>query len=191
MLPAVSLGQTQRLILDALSGSDNARNELLDRLWPRTVLWVASQMSAALRAKVEAEDIAQEILMSVHKSMDSFRGKDDRSFFAWFFRIARNRIADVATYEGAQKRQPVPRMAFSQTSPSTPLVRNEQLDLMLKALESLPDDYRSVIQLVRLEELPVKEVAELLGRTENAVRILYCRALKAMRAAMKGGESGL
>ncbi len=185
----MSLGQTQRLILDAIGGDEHSRNELLDHLWPRTVLWVASQMSAALRAKTEAEDIAQEILLSVHKSFAAFRGEDDRSFFAWFFRIARNRIADVATYEGAQKRQPVPRMAFSQTSPSTPIVRNEQLRIIREAVETLPEDYRTVIQLVRLEELPVPEVAELMERSENAVRILYCRALKAMRAAMKPDES--
>jgi DNA-directed RNA polymerase specialized sigma24 family protein len=41
-----------------------------------------------------------------------------------------------------------------------------------------------VLQLLRLEERELPEVAAIMERSENAVRILYCRALKALRARM-------
>jgi len=59
-----------------------------------------------------------------------------------------------------------------------------------QALESLADDHREVVRLRRFEHRTVPEIAELMGRSENAVRILYCRALKALRAALKNGVGG-
>lgn len=180
----MALDRTQELLSVALDGDNSAQGELLERVRPRVVLWVASRMSKALRAKIEPDDLAQEILMAVHKSWGGFRGTEQRSFFAWLFRIAENRIRDQVDHFGARKRQAVPLLSFSQTSPSTRAARAEMVIRIRTSLEDLSDDYRKVIQLVRLEERPVVEVAELMDRSPNAVRVLYCRALKAMRATM-------
>lgn len=185
----MSLDQTHELLSGALEGHQGVQGELLERVRPRVVLWVASRMSPALRAKVEPDDVAQEILLAVHKSWDGFRGSTERSFFAWLFRIAENRIRDQVDHFGARKRQAVPLLSFSQTSPSTRAARAELVVRIQEALQHLPDDYRKVIQLVRLEERPVPEVAELMDRSANAVRVLYCRALKAMRAKMVEQEA--
>ena len=180
----MSLDQTRELLSGALDGQQGAKGELLERVRPRVVLWVASRMSPALRAKIEPEDLAQEILLAVHKSWDGFRGANERSFFAWLFRIAENRIRDQVDHFGARKRQAVPLLSFSQTSPSTRAARAELVVRIQDALQHLSEDYRKVIQLVRLEERAVADVAELMDRSPNAVRVLYCRALKAMRSHM-------
>jgi len=183
------LDGTQILLDGAREGDSRQLGALLERVRNRIVLWVASHMSPALLAKVEPEDVAQEILMAVHRSFETFRGMNERQFFAWVFRIAENRIRDQATHFAARKRQPVPLLSFSQTSPSTRAARVEMVSRIRKALTGISDEYRKVIQLVRLEERPVPEVAEILGCSENAVRIRYCRALKALRKAMGGQEA--
>ncbi len=183
----MDLAQTQRLIVQALDGTNEDRGRLLEHLRPRLVLWAAGRLSAGMRAKLEPEDVAQETLLAVHKGMATFEGRDHRAFLGWMFKIAENRIRDLADHFGAKKRQPVPPPAdLAQTSPSAIAVRREEVTRVVRALPLLRDDYRQVISLRRFEERDTAEIAELMDRTENAVRILYCRALKALRAAMEG-----
>jgi RNA polymerase sigma-70 factor (ECF subfamily) len=56
---------------------------------------------------------------------------------------------------------------------------------ILEALDGLPPDYQEVIRLRRLQELDCRQVAEIMSRSENAVRVLYCRALKALSQRLK------
>lgn len=185
----MELDQTHRILVRALGGDAAAREGLLERLRPRLVLWIAARLSPDLRARVDPEDLAQEVLLAVHKGLDGFEDRGNRAFFAWLFQLAENRIKDAADYFDAGKRQPAPRARRSQTSPSGALVRAEALARVRDAVASLPEDYRRVIQLRRLEEREVPEVARLLDRSENAVRILYCRALAALRAELKRSGS--
>jgi RNA polymerase sigma-70 factor (ECF subfamily) len=178
-------GQTQTLIRDALGGTDEEVGALLEHLRPRLVLWIATRMSKGLRAKVEPEDLAQDTLLAVHKALANFQGSSQRQFLAWFFRIAENRIRDQVSHFQAEKRQVLPPAhSFTQSSPSTSATRTEQVTRVLAAMEGLSPEHRDVIRLRRLEERGTKEIAELMERSENAVRILYCRALKQLRGAL-------
>lgn len=187
---AMDLGRTQRLIVKALETGDEAhRGDMLEYLRPRLVLWATSRLSPGLRAKLEPDDVAQEALMAVHRGIDSFQGTNHRAFLAWMFKIAENRIRDLADHHGAKKRQRIePSTDFSQTTPSTTIARSEEVQRVAAALEQLPEDYAEVIRLRRFEEMPVAEIAELKGTSANAVRIRYCRALKALKEALLGEE---
>jgi len=188
----MDLGRTQRLIVKALeTGEDVDRGEMLEYLRPRLVLWATSRLSPGLRAKLEPDDVAQEALMAVHRSLGGFQGNNHKAFLAWVFKIAENRIRDLADHFGAQKRQKIQPLTFSQTSPSTVIARTEEVQKVAQALELLPEDYSEVIRLRRFEELSVAEIAELKGKSANAVRILYCRALKALKLALheEGGSA--
>ena len=52
-------------------------------------------------------------------------------------------------------------------------------------MQELREDYRKVIQLRKLEERDIEEVAELMGRSPGATHTLYWRALEALRTEMK------
>ncbi len=135
-----------------------------------------------MRAKVEAEDVAQEVLIAVHKGLDRFEGEDDRAFLRWLFTIAENRIRDLVDHFGAQKRQPKDDLPSRElTSPSVHAVRNEMAKKVRNALTRLSEPHRQVIQLRRFEELDVPEIAQAMDRSENAVRVLYCRAIAALK----------
>ncbi len=84
--------RTRHLIDGAIRGSPSDRARLLERLRPRIVLWVSSRLSPKLRAIVDAGDVAQEILVSVHQGFDVLENRGERAFFAWLFSIARNRM---------------------------------------------------------------------------------------------------
>ena len=186
----MDLGRTQTLIVKALESGDEAhRGDMLEYLRPRLVLWATSRLSPGLRAKLEPDDVAQEALMAVHKSIDRFEGTNHKAFLAWVFKIAENRIRDLADHFGAQKRQRIQPLSFSQTSPSTVIARTEEVQKVADALEALPEEYAEVIRLRRFEELSVPQIAELKGTSANAVRIRYCRALKHLKKALGDEEA--
>jgi RNA polymerase sigma-70 factor (ECF subfamily) len=176
--------QTQQLVDGAVVGDDAARGLLLERIRPRVVTWCGARMPPSLRAHAEPEDLAQDVLMAVHDGLAAYRGTDTRSFHAWVFRIAENRIKDLLDHAGALKRKLPPPAAFSQTSPSGAAMRRESAERVRAAVATLAEDYRTVIRLRRIEERPVPEIAAEMGRSENAVRILYFRALQALREAL-------
>ena len=63
------------------------------------------------------------------------------------------------------------------SSPSNRAIRDEQQLQLAAALERLPDDYRVVIILRHIEDLPYSEIAGRMKRSEGAVRMLWVRAL--------------
>lgn len=184
----MDLPETRRLVKTALEGGDVG--PLLLRMRPRLVLWCASRMSPALRAHVEPEDAAQDVLMAVLKDLGSYRGEADGRFFAWFFTVAENKLRDLSDYWGAKKRQPGEPRSVVQTSPSQAAARREMIDVVRDAVAELGEDHRMVVRLLKFESREVAEVAQLMGRTPNAVRILYCRALKELRQRLDANGSG-
>lgn len=183
--------ETQRLVTAALAGDADAFTALVERLRPRLVLWCAARMSERLRAHLEPDDAAQDILLALHKDLRSYQGPPDKHFFGWFFTLAENKMRDLVDYWSAAKRQPGEPLRHSQTSPSQAAARRELATVVRDAVAALPDDYRDVVRLLKLEGRDVAEVAQIMERSENAVRILYCRALKELRARMDGVATGL
>ncbi len=72
-------------------------------------------------------------------------------------------------------------LAASGSSPSQQAVRHEQEVLLAEVLARLPDDYREVLILRNLEGLSHEEVAQRMGRSPGAVRMLWVRALAGVR----------
>ena len=80
-------------------------------------------------------------------------------------------------------------LASTTTSPSQQAAQHEQQVVLADMLNELPADYREVIILRNLEELPHSEVAQRMGRTEGAVRMLWVRALQELRQLAQRRQS--
>jgi len=195
--------ETARLLGAALVRDSDALGDLLERLRPRVVLWVATRLSAELKARIEAEDVAQLVLLSVYTGFGRFAGRERSQLFAWVFSIAENRIRDVARHFGAAKRAHEGESdfeaelararsgarTFSRTSPSQAAARTEALDRMHLALATLPAMQQAILRLRDLELRTYEEIVETMGlASTGAARTLRCRALIALREAMQGGE---
>jgi RNA polymerase sigma-70 factor (ECF subfamily) len=77
------------------------------------------------------------------------------------------------------------RLAAPISSPSSHANRREQAVLLADALEALPADYREVFALRMLEHVPIEQVAARMGRSVNAVRKLWTRAMVALERALE------
>ncbi len=192
----MGLSETHAALRGALGAPSPAREQardlLLSRLRPMLVLWAGTRMSPRLKARMEPEDVAQEIMARVLKGLDGFQAAhgegETRSFHAWLFTVGENCIRDLVSREDAIKRRPPALLSVSQTSPSQAAYRREQVERMLQALDALEPEDRDVIRLIKLQGLTAGEAAPLLDKTPNAVRIQLCRALKALHALLAGPD---
>lgn len=141
-----------------------------------------------VRNKEEANDLTQKVFLKVFCSLPNFRDQN-KSPLAYFFVVARNAAID---YWKAKKEISVDdsENAFGQipdkaNNPIELVEKQETSQALYRAVNQLTDDQQEVIVLKFINEMPNKEIAALLGKTEEAVRQLQCRAIKALRQILK------
>ena len=128
----------------------------------------------------EAEDLTSEVFLRVARALPNLEDQGV-PIRAWSLRITRNLVIDRA--RAAARR---PRTTYD-PEPTTPDHGERAMDLFegasaLAALASLNDAQREVIDLRFLRDLTVAEVSVVLGISEDSVRALTYRAVKALRA---------
>ena len=174
----------------ARSGDREALNRLLDRNQDRLLRLARTRIGTSLKARVRTSDVLQSTYLDVLKGVGEFDGDSEEAFVAWVGRILENNIRDKGKYFGAKKRRHVAavgdpedpgRGVLARTpTPSATAACSEDLLLVSRALESLPEDYRRVIMLRQVEGRSHKEAAAILERTEAATRMLLSRARAAL-----------
>jgi RNA polymerase sigma-70 factor (ECF subfamily) len=188
------------MLRQAKAGDAAALERLLSdyRDYVRSV--VGSRRPHAIQSRVDASDIVQETLLLVAQHIGEFRGASEQEWLAWLARVAENEVVhQVRQHVGADcravGREHLPSgkdgmsrledwLARTQTSPSQAAQRNERACALADALTRLPDDYRRILVLRHLDGLAFAEVAGRMGRTEGAARVLWTRALKALRVEL-------
>jgi len=181
---------TRLLFERAQAGERAAVEQLLERIRPRLEVWVAARLGEFLRARVEADDIVQEILLKAYQGLPNFVPKGKNAFYGWLFTIAEHRIIEWSDKLRAAKRGPgrdgelAVDVAGSTTTPSRAAARKEDRDLLFEALAQLPERYREILRLRRLEELSNDEAGARMGITGKNASVLYVRALEALRKQM-------
>jgi RNA polymerase sigma-70 factor (ECF subfamily) len=180
------------------SGDADALIQLLEMYRTRLLGFVQHLMSKSLQQKVDAEDVIQEVCLSC---VNSFSEVDlsERHPFDWVCQVARRRIIDQGRkYKGTEKRAidreigmsggSTDQAAFAQmliasiTSPSSAFSRDQREFRLQQAIEQLPQENRDAIRMRYVESLPSKEIAERLGKSDGAVRVLLTRSLKRLQS---------
>jgi RNA polymerase sigma-70 factor (ECF subfamily) len=157
------------------------------------------QIGRRLQGKVCPEDVVQETFLHAVRDFAQFRGSSDKELAGWLRQVLAARLADqVRRYCGTQGRDVRLEQALQieldrssqvldlglvapHSSPSQQAARHEQGWWLATALEQLPEDYRQVLVLRHLEECDFAEVARRMGRSVEAVKKLWARALARLR----------
>jgi RNA polymerase sigma-70 factor (ECF subfamily) len=157
-------------------------------------------LNPRLASKLDASDVVQMTLLKAHQNCDQFRGQE-AELAGWLRRILANTLADAAREFGGGKRNVALERSLDDSSarlegylraeassPSASVIRQEQLLQLAQALAALSDDQRAALEMHHLQDLPVRDVAQCLGRTEAAVAGLLRRGLKALRDRLQEKE---
>jgi RNA polymerase sigma-70 factor (ECF subfamily) len=188
-----------RLIDDARRAEPGALDRLLESYRNYLRLVARSGIDPALRGKADPSDLVQETLLKAHQKFDQFEGQTEPELTAWLRQILARNLADLARRYRAAGTRSVARerpledlldpafpalgalIAPNGHSPSQSAQRRELGVVLADALAELTPDYREVIALRTLEGRDWNEVARAMGRSLDAVRVLWARALKKLR----------
>jgi RNA polymerase sigma-70 factor (ECF subfamily) len=121
----------------------------------------------------DADDVFSEVFLSYFKKDRVFESEEHRK--AWLIRVTINCAKDFLS-QRSQWQQLQEGMVSDQTKPNT----DTYLDLYA-AIEQLKPEYREVIKLFYLDDLTVKQIAEVLGKNENTVKTQLSRARETLR----------
>lgn len=171
---------TQRLWEKARDGDRGAYDQLFALHADRALLFLRARLGNKLRENLDSQDVLQDAYLAAHRDFDKFEWRDESAFFRWLCRILENRIRDLGDYFGAVKRQPVALPQLDPTGPLTRIDRSEHREKVVRGIEKLSEDHRTVILCRFFEGLSVAETAERMQRNEGAVRNLTARALVAL-----------
>lgn len=168
--------------------------------------FIGRRLGEGLRRKVEPEDIFQELSSEAVRSITP-EWPGEREPFSWLCHLAEQRIVDAHRYHfAAQKRDAAKERALqakspggeeigmvnmlvkSMTTPSAAFSRNAREARLYQALEQLKEDQRDAIRLRYLENKPSKEIAEQLGKSDAAVRVMLTRTMKQLHEIMSEME---
>lgn len=171
----MSIEAFESVLSGAQAGADWALTILYKDLHPRVLRYLST------REPAEAQDLASEVWLDVAEGIGRFRGDED-GFRAWVFTIARRRLLDLHRRAAVRKAKPGP-IELLGGDRGIGDVEGEALasleaDAALALIAGLPPDQADVIFLRVLGDLPVADVARIVGKRPGAVRALQHRALR-------------
>lgn len=111
---------------------------------------------------------------------------------AFLYQVARNLLAD---FHRQKEKSPISleeitdiKIADKKDDPIEKTARSIEMETVKKALASLNEDYQEIIIWRYLEELEIREIAEILNKSEGAVRVLISRALNSLKGVLEGNK---
>jgi RNA polymerase sigma-70 factor, ECF subfamily len=183
-----------RSLVDA-ARADPAR---FDALYRKYLAQVYNYAVYELGDHHEAEDATERTFLSALAGLPGFEerarpddGDGASTFRIWLFRIARNVVAERRR---RWRRRPEAslELALDATAPGdveATVVARETLASAWRAVDRLPAERRRAVVLRFVHEMSTPEIAEILGRSEGAVRVLIHRGLRGVAKELRDGAA--
>lgn len=177
-------------------GDTRALNELFERYKDRLSRKVSILMSARVRARFEASDIAQSVLMRGYENIDRFEFSEPSSLMRWLTTIALNNIRSkgrTLTTRGEAELEGLVELDLVDLDgpdlhadrPLDQLAKRELRDITDQAITTLREDFRTVILLRSYDGARWREVGAAMDRSAEAAQQLHRRALAALGQELK------
>ena len=147
----------------------------------RVYAYVRAQVGTA----ADAEDVTAQVFMNAYQAYERFETRHATPA-AWLFRIARNATLDHFRAQGRRDRlrRTIEHEPQAEEDPAGQAEERIQYRALLTRVAELPERQRDAISL-RHSGLSFDEVGTLLGCSEDAAKMLYHRALKALRETVQ------
>ena len=133
------------------------------------------------------EDLVQDVLLSVHSVRHTY--DPERPFMPWLLSIVRHRMADLARRQARRTANEVTVAELPETFSGDPANYLDDVESLRAAIAMLPAGQRQAVEMLKLNEMSLKEASAASGHSVPALKVAMHRALKALRAALAGGRA--
>jgi RNA polymerase sigma-70 factor (ECF subfamily) len=190
-----------RWLADARAGSPEALGRALEACRRYLLLLAQRELHPALRAKGGASDLVQQTFLEAQRDFAQFGGAGEAELLAWLRRLLLNNLANFGrAYRQTGKRDVGREVALAAgdppgggagavpadtLTPSCAAAAAEQARALQEALARLPEAYRLVLRYRYDEGRPFAEIARLMGRSPNAARKLWARAVEWLQRELR------
>jgi RNA polymerase sigma-70 factor, ECF subfamily len=183
-------GETSQLFVRARDGSPDEAAAFYDRCARKLLPLIRLRMGRSLRAELESRDILQAVLLKSYQRIAQVQ--DPAAVMGWMVRIAENEIRDQVDFRQRQRRDAALRVPLDDAAEVPAPVRQalsqaiitEEAERLERALEALPEEQRNLIVMRKLEECSFAEMGQALGKSPDACRMAFARAMTALTLAM-------
>ncbi len=186
---AVAWESDTELVKEILAGSRTHFEMLYEAYFPRVYRFALKRM----RDPGEAEDVTQEVFVTVFRALKSYQGNS--SLLVWIFGIARNKVN--RRFRGARPwMESIDPENFHAASQDAPADEQVQARILLAQCEDAIENrltplQRRIFQLKHLRRQSIRSIAEALGKSEDAVKANLYRMRRAIAQAAPGLEQVL
>jgi len=187
----------EQVLSAARAGSREALGQALEAYRAYLLEIARSEIDKALLAKGGASDLVQETFLEASRTFPRFEGSSGAELRAWLRCLLRHHVAkhgrrfrqtrkrwvgrEQSLGTASESLDPVEALGADGPTPSAVVAADEELSLLHQALERLPPDYRHVVQLRYKEGRSFEEIGLRMGRTANAARLLWLRAVERVK----------
>lgn len=201
------MGNRSQLLLDrAKCGSAAEVGQLLSVYTQYLKTLANQQLDRRVRQRVSPSDLVQDTLLEAHRDFPNFRGTTTAELVSWLRRILIHNLIRASEHHlhtekrDARREISLQRLAANLGSvdsplevalrspigsPSADLRGQEQVSELERALSTLPVEQRQVVMMRHLEGLAFSEIAERMGRSSGACRMLWLRAMDDLREKLQ------
>ena len=176
--------EEESLVRQAKEGDQQAFSRLYETHFDRIYRYVVFKTGD----RIEAEDMTQQVFLKAYQSLPGFNLKGP-PVSSWFFRIAHNLIVDHLRKKTKQEENQV--MSVDENTipggddPQTALELSVDVERLSAASRLLTNAQQEVISLRFAGDLPIAEVARIMGKSEGAIKALQHAAIAALRKTLQ------
>jgi RNA polymerase sigma-70 factor, ECF subfamily len=192
------------LLREARVDPGDALGKLLAAYRPFLLAIANDGFDPDLRAKAGPSDVVQETFIDAQRDFDKFKSDSESRFRIWLHTILLNNLADLRKrFLKSAKRQVRRERPLSRTdsknllreladedshSPSRKAISSEEQQRINAALDRLRPAFRQVIILRSQQRQSFVEIGKLIGKSPDAARMLWQRAILKLRAELGGRD---
>lgn len=176
-------------------GDRSAQEELFGRWRPLLRLQARHLLGAELSARMDPSDIVQETMEQAFQDLNQFRGSTEAEWVGWLQTLLAGHADKARRHHRAIKRDLRRESAYPASQLTDPRagqpvqgIDSDQAIRLAAAIEQLPSDMRQVILRRVFDRIPFAVLAEELGRSAGAARVLWTRALHRLQELLESRQ---
>ena len=170
----------QFLVASSIAGDEQAFGKLYDKYVDEIYRFVVMRV----RSSHEAQDLVAEVFLKTWQYISSQKNQI-KDFRAFLYRIARNLVIDYyraskkeyTTFEEGQ----LEKIIDSGIDLESDAQNKDDLRIIFSVMDQLPEDHRELLSLRYIQDLSIKEIAEIQGKKSGTVRVALHRAIKQVK----------